>query len=34
MWQNLFISWFIGFVMGGMVMFELYVRVNYPKKKK
>lgn len=31
-WHYLF-AWFIGFVMGGMVWFEIYCRVKNKKKE-
>ena len=31
-WHYLF-AWFIGFVMGGMVWFEIYCRVKDKKEK-
>jgi len=32
MWEYL-LAWFIGFVMGGMVWFEIYCRVKNNKRR-
>jgi len=33
MWWKYTLAWFIGFVMGGMVWFEIYCRVKYNRKR-
>jgi len=33
MWWEYFLAWFIGFVMGGIVWFEIYYRVKNKEEK-
>lgn len=33
MWWSYFLTWFIGFVMGGIVWMEIYCWVKYKSKK-